>query len=530
MRGSRTRAIACGALVLACKRAATRAATLSLIWVASLAILSLVLLAPAQKVWAQQSDVLAECMALSTLDDDIHACLDNYLDIMDANIGDIVAYIRREFSGESRAAFDRSQAAFEAFRRENCLWYLEISSPRAVAEQIGKNCLARLSVERLSELRQLLSQEESTTRLFEGFYVYGANRNSFTLCGTDKRYLIAGDANAVGELQLGYTSLASVDLQILFASVTGTIDESVDGGPDHDGVINLSSVTGVRLPSESDCNLPVGSPAVALGPATRSSNTSVAQRVADEVASISANATAQSGFEPLADAVASNPVADPGPLPSALVPGVSSASTPEASSGDSAEVIAGISSDIGSEPVTEVGSNIRLDTELSSDEVASGPANIDRDVDSLTAYFGAWLADCSNETGVRSCVLTVEMSGGRVTPSLEVHRRAGGVTFVELSLPERELESADQILWGIDGTLIGRMSNSELIVTDQLTRQRIDDRRYLFEKLLPMMRRGIDLRVEIGSAANGGAARYNATLLGLTRSFEFANDFLGGSS
>jgi len=93
--------------------------------------------------------------------------------------------------------------------------------------------------------------------------------------------------------------------------------------------------------------------------------------------------------------------------------------------------------------------------------------------------------------------LVVDMDGGDATPKLLIYQSADGPTTIELRLPERELESADQILWGIDSFLFGRVKGSELVVTDQLTLQRITERQFVNEELLPLMRKGTDLRVEI---------------------------------
>ena len=112
---------------------------------------------PAQ---AQTYNVLQECTNQSPDIDDIHACLDNYLDIMDANIDDVSIFLDRTLEGPSLAGFKRSQQAFVQYRRQNCLWYLEFSSPRSEAEQIAKNCLATMSQQRLSELQRLMAADK----------------------------------------------------------------------------------------------------------------------------------------------------------------------------------------------------------------------------------------------------------------------------------------------------------------------------------------------------------------------------------
>ena len=218
----------------------------------ALALLSCLLpAAPAQSA----SNVLQQCVALSTEANDIHNCMDNYLDVMDDNIADITAFIERELQGKSQEVFQRSQQAFYDYRRQNCLWYLEFSSPRDKAEQIAKNCLANMSQQRLTELQSLIASEKNSQYLQRGFYIYGPNRNSFKACGSDQRLWVEGAAGVVGQLQQDYLQIATTDLQIMHVVLDGQFDLDVTAPQDHAGVINVTKVHELRVPQEADCSL-----------------------------------------------------------------------------------------------------------------------------------------------------------------------------------------------------------------------------------------------------------------------------------
>ena len=212
---------------------------------------------PAQ---AQTYNVLQECTNQSPDIDDIHACLDNYLDIMDANIDDVSIFLDRTLEGPSLAGFKRSQQAFVQYRRQNCLWYLEFSSPRSEAEQIAKNCLATMSQQRLSELQRLMAADKTNEKAntLRGFYVYGASSNSFQLCGQDARYWVEGDNPTLNQIQQLYLNAATADLQIMYAVVKGELDDDTPTVEGHQGVLRLAGVDEIRVPNESDCRLPSG--------------------------------------------------------------------------------------------------------------------------------------------------------------------------------------------------------------------------------------------------------------------------------
>ena len=131
------------------------------LFAASFLLVLLVVAWPIRALATFESEILQQCRNLSLADDDIHNCLDNHLDLMDENLSDLLDFIRRELASsldntQALNALDRSQQAFETYRTENCLWYLEFSSPRNIAEQIAKNCLAGMSEDRLAELQRCL--------------------------------------------------------------------------------------------------------------------------------------------------------------------------------------------------------------------------------------------------------------------------------------------------------------------------------------------------------------------------------------
>lgn len=205
---------------------------------------------------AQEINPLAQCRA-QTLDIDlIHNCMDGYLDALDSNLRAISDYIEQSLDADAQAGFNLSQQAFVEYRRRNCLWYLDFSSPRSDAEQIAKNCLATMSRQRLVELQDLVSAETESGQLIQGFYVYGELRNSFQPCGSEMRYWVEGELSAVGLMQQSYLSLTTEDLQLLHVSVTGEIDDELQAPEGHQGVLQLSSLVAMRVPTEADCQLP----------------------------------------------------------------------------------------------------------------------------------------------------------------------------------------------------------------------------------------------------------------------------------
>lgn len=205
---------------------------------------------------AQNYNALKECAELSPSLDDIHLCMDNYLDIMDSNISGITEYLADSLSGDALAGLARSQQAFVEYRRQNCLWYLEFSSPRTEAEQIAKNCLASMSQQRFAELQALVAVEDTSGQSQSGYYIYGAGRNTFQLCGSEERYWLEGDASLINRAQQLYLSLATSDSQALYAVFAGELDRDAQAPDEHQGVFRLTTLIDISLSTDADCRVP----------------------------------------------------------------------------------------------------------------------------------------------------------------------------------------------------------------------------------------------------------------------------------
>ncbi|MFT5894651.1 MAG: hypothetical protein ACI8VW_001523 [bacterium] len=220
------------------------------------ALLTVIICVAAPNTNAQSNNVLKDCLAGSAGTNDVHDCMDSYLDLMDNNIAGMTDFLSESLSGEALAGLNRSQAAFSEYRRQNCLWYLEFSSPRSDAELIAKNCLATMSSQRWQELQGLLGEEDTSAKTVSGFYVYGGGRNSFQQCGSEALYWLDGDPNVVNDAQQLYLSLASSEFQVLHAVFAGAPDESTPAPQGHVGVFRLSTLFDMSVPTESNCTLP----------------------------------------------------------------------------------------------------------------------------------------------------------------------------------------------------------------------------------------------------------------------------------
>lgn len=401
------------------------------------------------------SQILEQCRALSLAEDDIHNCLDNHLDVLDENIEDLEAFIRNQLSGNNDVAvlqaFEASQSAFRTFRSANCLWYVEFSSPKAVADQIGKNCLATHSESRLSEMQQLL-KTESAADIVSGYYVYGANRNTFQPCGSESRYWVEGENVVVSELQQSYLNEATADLQVLYTELAGQVDaEATDTFPEHDGVFRIESLASLRLPLDSDCRIARSAdvPVTAEAPSTEAETATV-----DE---------------------------DPAPV--------------EATTVD------------------------------------------DDPTQSLTAYFGDWIARCEQIGTKYGCVLSVGMeTPGAESPAdnavLRITRRSQARTVLDVDVPlgvAPGLNDLEQLHWNIDSVKFGALLHSELRPADSqsgttFSRQALRERWFIRDELLPVMKNGRRLSIDVFPGEDG-ALTLVATLNGLTRALEFADDF-----
>lgn len=395
---------------------------------------------------AQDTDVLTECTALSPLLDDIHDCMDNYLDGLDSNMDGITDFLAQSLSGDSLAGLARSQQAFVEYRKQNCLWYLNFSSPRTEAEQIAKNCLVNLSQQRVNELRSLLAEEDTSGQVVAGFYVYGPDRNSFQRCGSGERYWLEGDLALVGQAQQQYLSVATSELQILYAVFAGSINESTQVPSEHAGAFQLTAVIDISLPTESNCSLP------------------------SDVSAVTAE-------------------------------------LPNESIQSSSEL-----------------------TDVQSEELQEQ----EEPQQQLIAYFGAWLADCTENDGVRSCRLEVALDNGSGTNTLDnivsefaVIRESEQSTQLELVFPGREIDSPARIRWNVDAWGFGDIVGSDIRVDEVATRQLVPDNRFLRNELLPLLIKGSEINVEVlADVDNESGEVFTATLNGLTRSLAFADEFV----
>lgn len=407
---------------------------------------TLTLLLSATSTHAQgiEGNVLAQCSAQTQNLDQIHSCLDNYLDISDANIAAITDSLESSLSGDSLSGLLLSQQAFEEYRRQNCLWYLKFSSPPAEAEQIAKQCLVDMSNQRLEELRSLVS---ATTPTVQGFYVFGADRNSFQPCGSEQRYWVEGESDAVGSIQQAYLSIATEERQLIHASLVGNIDDSLLAPTGHSGVFELSQLIGLRLPTDSDCQLP-------------------------------------------------NPQTAPSADNNGLVAAVQ---VPEPSEDDT--------SPPGEEPEQQ-----------------------------LTAFFGAWVADCIELTGQKSCSLYVALTPPGVSdqagqnaafPRLTLDRNPAQSTSMALFFPEREIDSPSLIRWSVDEEVFGDVTESEIRVDQLGAQQLLGESQFLTEQLLPALVDGVRLEVDVlTSVDEAEGEQFSGTLIGLTKALAFADGFV----
>lgn len=397
---------------------------------------------------AQSNNVLKDCLAVSPGTNDVHDCMDDYLDLMDNNIAGMTEFLTESLSGQALDGLNRSQAAFSEYRRQNCLWYLEFSSPRSEAELIAKNCLATMSRQRWQELQGLLGEDDTSAKTVSGLYIYGPGRNSFQQCGSADRYWLDGDPSVVDDAQQLYLSLATGELQPLYAVFAGTMDEGAAAPEGHVGVFSLTTLVDMSVPADNDCKLPDNN---------------------------------LSAFD------------------------LTTSTTIDESSG----------------PVIED---------------FSGSAVQDEPQQQLIAYFGAWLVDCTENNGRKSCNLKVGLEKSAPTEDNElpatliILRGKQQRTSIEMIFPNREIDSPALIRWRIDAFAFGDLVGSSILVDEIAARQLIPNDRFLQTDLLPMMIEGVDLSIEVLAEVDDSAGEeFIGTLNGLTKALAFSDDFVRDS-
>ena len=411
-------------------------------------LLTVVICFAASNVQAQSNNVLKDCLAISAGTNDVHSCMDSYLDLMDNNIAGMTDFLSESLSGQALAGLNLSQLAFSEYRRQNCLWYLEFSSPRSEAELIAKNCLATMSRQRWQELQGLLGEEDTSAKTLSGFYVYGAGRNSFQFCGSEARYWLDGDLDVVNDVQQLYLSLASSEFEPVYAVFAGVVDDSSPAPQGHVGLFSISTLVDMSVPTESECEMPGGSSAFDLD-----SSTTV------DTSAVSAS------------------------------------------------------------------------EEIPDEEEQDEPQQ------QLIAYFGAWLVDCTENNGRRSCNLKVALdkpessNSEQATGTLIVIRGKQQRTSIEMIFPEREIDSPSLIRWRIDDFAFGDLVGSSILVDEIAARQIVPGDRFLKNELLPMMIEGVDLSVEVLAEVDDSAGdEFLGTLKGLTKALAFSDDFVRDST
>ena len=398
---------------------------------------------------AQGNNVLKDCLAVSPGTNDVHECMDSYLNVMDNNIAGMTDFLAGSLSGEALNGLNRSQSAFSEYRRQNCLWYLEFSSPRSEAELIAKNCLATMSSQRWQELKGLLNEDDASARTISGFYVFGAGRNSFQECGSDSKFWLDGNPNVVNDAQQLYLSLASSEFQPIYAVFAGSLDPSAPAPEGHVGVLSINTLVDMNIPTESNCTLPgENSSAFDLASSTTIDNSAV------------------------------------------------------------------------------IGPEFVLDTEAQ-----------DEPQQQLIAYFGAWLVDCTENNGRRTCNLKVALknatSSSSDTPigTLIVIRGKQKKTSIELVFLDREIDSPSLIRWRIDAFAFGDLVGSSIMVDEIAARQLIPGDDFLTNELFPMMIEGVDLSIEVLAEVDDSAGEeFIGTLKGLTKALAFSDDFVRDST
>lgn len=422
-----------------------------------------------------ESEILQQCRNLSLADDDIHNCLDNHLDLMDENLSDLLDFIRRELESsldntQALNALDRSQQAFETYRTENCLWYLEFSSPRNIAEQIAKNCLATMSEDRLAELQRLVKTANPQPQQ-SGYYVFGPDRNTFTPCGAQSRLWVEGESTVINELQQSYLNEATSDLQLVYVELIGEVDSSaVTSALGHDGVFNIQGLKLLRAPTDIDCAPPQ------------------------------------------------------------------------------------LDRDGGPESTDNLANDVSPDTTIASsvsDNDDSNQAALEPE-QTLTAYFGEWIAVCEQLGSSYGCALSaplVNLNAGETAEvaeigantlinggaALRITRRSKERTIVDVDFPlalGSTVTDVSQIHWTVDSFDLGKILHSQLhdiagvgvLSGETLVRQSLRERWFIRDELLPMLLEGRNLNLSVLSESNV-EHDLSATLNGLTRALNFADDF-----
>jgi len=548
-------------------------------------------------VYAATQTELEQCRALSLQSNDIHNCLDNFLDELDAEMAvieqEVIAQIGDPAS-DATIAFSLAQESFQAYRRDNCLWYQAFSEPAAEADQIAVSCLIEMSKVRLRELSSLLDSNEQSVQ-YQGFYTHADDRNSFMLCGEAERYWVTGDTQVLSQLQKIYAQDSDDENMLLYVVANGQIDRNVDTQvyPGHVGEFKLSGFIEARLPIDSDCRpLLTQQPQADNTPAAqaslewqevRSATTKDTQPVGEAADDTQAQLLAQrsvatqgsdqlqadteEGVEAAVDktlAAEADVVAIPDETPLAKqidkpdVPvsdvasnALSKSAEPEESEADLSDTVAAASTDAVQSPLVTTQPMVLASTttteaqeSTSSSDASSASSRRERVEleklfsdefagEALRAYFGAWVVDCRNDGAQALCMINAKLNG---------------LDKPEVLQPEIRLIRRSAARTVIDlifpGQEIDSIENIRWKVDSvnfgviKGSRMRADDAasRQELRQRTPIQKDILPQMVsgyELGITVLDAAGRrdlYDTTLMGVTRALLFADDFISSES
>ena len=95
---------------------------------------------------------------------------------------------------------------------------------------------------------------------------------------------------------------------------------------------------------------------------------------------------------------------------------------------------------------------------------------------------------------------------------------------------EVEIDSPARIRWNVDEESIGDIALSVIRVDESGTRQIVADPDYLRLELIPQLKAGDRVGVEVVDSVDDPTGdTWIGSLVGLTRALNFADDFIGGA-
>ena len=188
---------------------------------------------------------------------------------------------------------------------------------------------------------------------------------------------------------------------------------------------------------------------------------------------------------------------------------------------DQAEALA-----LAQEPVRSVADDAPLEATRTVD------TSNDVDDSGLSAYLGQWQVICTNEDSSKLCTIDVPLESLDAEPGeavMRVTRSSGQGSGVELRFPDQAIASADNVLWRVDGYAFGAVPGSVISEQEGVTRQIIDEARYLQEDLLPLFREGSQVGITVvEKPGESSGEEFSATLEGFSRALTFADEYISG--